>query len=289
MRENRYLRLALMFGDNNASTFNKNYSTTLNFDPTKLAKNMLLDVSGGSSIDGTNIQIWADAAEKQQKFQFIYMGNGLYKIISDRSGKALTVSKNGTNYSSNVYQSTYNGENTQLWKIVKSDINNYYYLVSLYNGRYLDVANGNKSNGTNIRVYVSNNSDSQKFILEQKKYGIDVSHWQSAINYKELYDSQRIDFMIIRAGQETTIKDRQFETNYTNTKKYSIPTGAYLFATAQSVDEAKLEAYYFLSLINGKSFELPVFYDVEAQSSLSKETITEMCNEFYKITSRCRI
>ena len=105
---------------------------------TKVASNMLLDVSGGSVNDGTNVQIWADANEKQQKFEVTYLDNGNYKIICKRSGKALTVSKTGTAYSSNVYQNTYNGASNQLWRIEKN--NNEYYVVSEYNGRYLDVA-----------------------------------------------------------------------------------------------------------------------------------------------------
>ena len=104
----------------------------------KLASNMLLDVSGGSSKDEANVQIWADANEKQQKFEVTYLGNGSYKIICKRSGKALTVAKTGTAYSSNVFQNTYTGASNQLWRIEKN--NGEYYIVSEYNGRYLDVA-----------------------------------------------------------------------------------------------------------------------------------------------------
>ena len=249
---------------------------------TKVASNMLLDVSGGASTDGTNVQIWADANEKQQKFEITYLDNGSYKIICKRSGKSLTVAQNGTTYSSNVFQSTYNGSSRQLWRIEKKT-ENQYYIVSEYNGRYLDVAGGSTENGTNIRAYVPNFSNSQTFVFEQKKYGIDVSHWQNMIDYNSLKKSDSIDFMIIRAGQGTTIKDRQFERNYTETKKYGIPTGVYLFATAQNVEGAKLEANYLLDLLNGKKFELPVFYDVEAQANIDKNTITAMCNEFCKI------
>ena len=249
---------------------------------TKIALNMLLDVSGGSSADGTNVQIWADANEKQQKFEVTYLGNGSYKIICNRSGKALTVSDTGTAYSSNVYQSTYNGASNQLWQIEKKT-DNQYYIVSEYNGRYLDVAGGNTENGTNIRVYVPNFSISQTFIFEQKNYGIDVSHWQNSIDFDALSKSNSIDFMIIRAGHGLNIIDTKFERNYTNAKKYKIPLGVYLYANAQNVDEAIKEANHLVDLIKGKSFELPVFYDVEAQANVDKDTVTAMCNEFCKI------
>lgn len=247
----------------------------------KIASNMLLDVSGGSNIDGANVQIWADANEKQQKFEATYLENGNYKIICKRSGKALTVSETGTEYSSNVYQSTYNEKSNQKWRIEKN--NNEYYIVSEYNGRYLDVAGGSSENGTNIRVYVPNFSKSQIFIFEQKKYGIDVSHWQGNINFDTLSKSQSIDFMIIRAGHGLNINDTKFERNYIMAKNYKIPIGVYLYANAQNIEEARKEANHLVDLIKGKKFELPVYYDVESQENVDINTITAMCNEFCKI------
>ena len=89
--------------------------------------------------------------------------------------------------------------------------------------------------------------------------------------------------MIIRAGHGLNINDTKFERNYTNAKKYGIPMGVYLYANAQTIEEAKQEAYHLLELIKGKKFELPVFYDVEAQEEVDSNIITQMCNEFYKI------
>ena len=247
----------------------------------KIASNMLLDVAGGSNLDGANVQIWADANEKHQKFELTYIGNGNYKILCKRSGKALTVAETGTAYSSNVYQSTYLERSNQKWRIEKN--NNEYYIVSEYNGRFLDVAGGSSENGTNIRVYLPNYSKSQTFIFEQKKYGIDVSHWQNNIDFDALYKSQSIDFMIIRAGQGLNINDKKFERNYTYAKKYGIPLGVYLYANAQNVDEARAEANHLLYLLKGKNFELPIYYDIEAQENVDVNTITAMCNEYCKI------
>ena len=36
-------------------------------------------------------------------------------------------------------------------------------------------------------------------------------------------------------------------------------------------------------MLKGKSFELPVYYDVEAQENVDINTITAMCNEFCRI------
>ena len=248
----------------------------------KLASNMILDVSGGSTLDGANVQIWSDANEKQQKFEVTYIGNGYYKIICKKSGKALTVAEKGNEYYSEVFQSTYTQSSRQLWRIQRKT-DNVYYIIAEYNGRYLDIAGANIENGTDVRAYIPNYTDAQCFIFEQRKYGIDVSHWQNTIDFNTLYYSDTIDFMIIRAGQGTTIKDKQFERNYTEAKKYGIPLGVYLYAKAQTIEDAKKEANNLVNLLKGKSFELPIFYDVEEHENLDKNLITQMCLEFYKI------
>ena len=243
----------------------------------KLASNMVLDVSGASEAENANIQIWADANEKQQKFKFEYAGNGYYKISCVKSEKALTVLKND-----NVVQTTYKGNSNQLWRLEKLQ-GNEFNIVSKYNEKCLNVYWGRSENGTNVDVFEKNNTTSQIFILENKIYGIDVSHWQGVIDFKSLKNSQKIDFMIIRAGQGTNIIDRQFERNYREAKNNNIPLGVYLYAKAQNVQEAREEAYHFLDLIKGKSFELPVYYDVEAHENLDADTIMQICREFYKI------
>ena len=96
-------------------------------------------------------------------------------------------------------------------------------------------------------------------------------------------DYSDIDFMIIRAGHGLNINDTKFERNYTYAKRYGIPLGVYLYANAQNVDEAKAEANHLLNLLKGKKFELPIYYDVEAQENVDINTITAMCNEFYKV------
>ena len=252
----------------------------------KLSTNMILDISEGSIKDGANVQIWADSNVSQQKFEVSNVGAGLYKIISKKSGKALTVNLSGTSNSSNVYQSTYKESSNQLWKIIESEIEGYFYIVSIYNGKYLDVSGGFIDNGTNINVYNSNKTSAQKFAFEKRIYGIDVSHWQSEIDFKTLKNSEKIDFIIIRAGQGSTIKDRQFERNYVEAKKYGIPAGVYLYAKAQTIEDAKKEANNLVEWLKGKKFEMPIFYDIEEHEELDKSVVTSLYMEFYNIIKK---
>ena len=119
--------------------------------------------------------------------------------------------------------------------------------------------------------------------------GIDVSSWQFDIDYATLTSKNNLDFIIMRAGygRNDYQKDVQFEDNYAQAKAYGIPAGVYLYSYATDVAGAQAEAYNMLNWIKGKSFDLPVFYDIEdpTQSGLGKETITAMCEAFCKIIS----
>lgn len=110
-------------------------------------------------------------------------------------------------------------------------------------------------------------------------FGIDVSHHQKEINW-DLVKNYGINFAIIRIGygRNSTQKDNYFERNYSLTKQLKVPIGGYHYSYATDVEGAKLEAENCLNFIQGKSFELPIFYDIEdpSQENLSKETITDM-------------
>ena len=108
--------------------------------------------------------------------------------------------------------------------------------------------------------------------------GIDVSEHQGIIDWNRVKASEKVDFAIIRAGygKEINQVDRQFERNYSECKRLGIPVGAYWYTYAVTADEAKREASVFLRTLAGKSFEYPVAFDIEEQSSLMNAS--EICN-----------
>lgn len=113
--------------------------------------------------------------------------------------------------------------------------------------------------------------------------GIDVSKWQGNIDWQKV----DVDFVIIRAGYSTK-KDAKFETNYAGCKKYKIPCGAYFYSYATTVAEAKAEAKAFLEMIKGKTFEYPVYFDIEdkSQMNLSKTLLTDICVAWCSIVEK---
>ena len=120
-------------------------------------------------------------------------------------------------------------------------------------------------------------SDNQKDI---KAKGIDVSKYQGTIDWKRVKDSG-IDFAILRVGSwnnDGPYVDPTFEENYKNATAEGIKVGAYFYTYAENEDEQNQELELFLSALSGKTFEYPVFVDVEAKclTKLDKTTVSNL-------------
>lgn len=117
-----------------------------------------------------------------------------------------------------------------------------------------------------------------------QKFGIDVSHWQGDFNFARAKSNEGVEFAIIKAGggDAGLYKDSKFETNYKKCEGCGLPKGAYFYGNAKSVAEAKKEAEYFISILSGKKYEYPVFYDVEGRmiTDNDRATLTEIVKAF---------
>ena len=96
------------------------------------------------------------------------------------------------------------------------------------------------------------------------KKGIDVAVHQGKIDW----DKVSVDFAILRAGygREISQKDSKFEENYKGCKDHNIPCGAYWYSYALTEEDAVREAKTCLEAIKGKTFEYPIYFDVEEDS-----------------------
>lgn len=107
--------------------------------------------------------------------------------------------------------------------------------------------------------------------------GIDVSRWQGTIDWKKVKDSG-IQFVIIKAGgsDDGYYTDSKFEENYKGAKAAGLKVGAYYFNGKSFITHAEgiKQAEHFASIIKGKTFEFPVYCDVEVQSPSDKEGTT---------------
>lgn len=99
--------------------------------------------------------------------------------------------------------------------------------------------------------------------------GIDVSRYQGKIDWKQVA-ADGVTFAILQAGygREISQKDPTFETNYAGAKAAGIKVGAYWYSYADTVSRAKQEAATFLKAIEGKEFDLPLFFDQEYEKAI---------------------
>ena len=134
----------------------------------KVKSGMMLDVSGGASKNGTNIQIYNDNESAAQRFNITHISSGWYKICSQSSGKALDVTGAEKKSGVNVQLYDYNGSAAQLWRFISTS-QGYFYIQNKL-GYYLDVEGGKTSNDTNVQVYSKNETDSQKWKPERIVY-----------------------------------------------------------------------------------------------------------------------
>lgn len=97
---------------------------------------------------------------------------------------------------------------------------------------------------------------------------IDLSNHNGNIDFSKA-KSSGVWGVILRAGytgygaSHKKCKDERFESYYTAAKKAGLNVGAYYYSGAMTESFAVDEAKYFLSLLKGKTFELPVYMDVE--------------------------
>lgn len=116
------------------------------------------------------------------------------------------------------------------------------------------------------------------------KHGIDVSKHQGVIDWVKVKASGKVDFTIIRAGfgKLASQKDTKFDRNYEGCVANKIPKGVYWYSYATTVNEAIQEANACLQILNGKTFEYPVYWDFEEKSSLNtgKANVSAMADAF---------
>ena len=118
----------------------------------------VLDVDNGSVSNGANVQLYGANGTIAQKWELRRVGDNAYSIQSVVSGLYLTNDSNG-----NVCQRPQTEDGSQYW--IPSISGGYYILENQLSGKVLDVASGSATDGANIQVYESNQSQAQQFHL----------------------------------------------------------------------------------------------------------------------------
>ena len=92
-----------------------------------------------------------------------------------------------------------------------------------------------------------------------RTFGIDVSHWQGSIDFRQASDAGA-RFVFVKCCQNK-VMDKNFVTNWGNAKKAGIMRGAYCFGDYNQ--PAVAQAQYFAKSLHTDKGELPPVLDIE--------------------------
>lgn len=141
-----------------------------------------------------------------------------------------------------------------------------------YKGKQIAVLPGVEKSGLNSDdFYWDGNRLNCSSAAYTTRFGIDVSSYQGTVDWGKAA-ADGVDFAFVRIGGRGTTTgglytDTRYAQNLDGAMAAGIDTGAYFFAQAITVDEAKEEAAYVLSLLQGHTISGPVVYDWEMLGS----------------------
>lgn len=125
---------------------------------------LALDVAGGSTANGANVQQWQPQGDnaQNQHFDVTDLGNGYYAIRPAHSGKSMDVYGWSTEPGGEIRQWSWNGGAQQQWRIEDAG-NGYYKVISRHSGLVLDVWEWSASNGGDIRQWTDTGGRNQQW------------------------------------------------------------------------------------------------------------------------------
>ena len=117
--------------------------------------------------------------------------------------------------------------------------------------------------------------------------GIDVSHWQNAINWTLVAGAGK-KFAIIKATESTAYVDPRYATNHAAAKAAGLWTGAYHFARpSATANDAVLEADHFAAVVSLGAGDLIPALDLEDNGGLSVTALQAWVTSFLdEVTAR---
>lgn len=103
--------------------------------------------------------------------------------------------------------------------------------------------------------------------------GMDVSEWQSLINWDRVKESGQIEFAFVRVAHGKGM-DTWYDRNLAGANRVGIPVGVYFYSEAKTVAQARRDAKTTINAIKGYKITYPVVIDIEDNSQLSLTTST---------------
>ncbi len=145
-------------------------------------------------------------------------------------------------------------------------------MVQVYNGErsvWIVPQDGVKRNELTKEDFKTDESGAVTYVGSKYKTsrGVDVSSYQGDIDWQQVSDSG-VSFAIIRAGgtyygSGELYEDDNLLKNIDGARAAGLRVGVYFFSQAIDEAEARREASYVVTLLEGRKLDLPVFFDWE--------------------------
>lgn len=106
---------------------------------------------------------------------------------------------------------------------------------------------------------------------ENVSYGIDVSAWQTDVDY-EAVKAEGVEFVLIRMGycySDIYMDDYYFQ-NIENADNAGLDIGVYFYTTANTEEKAREQARWIIKQLDGRQLDYPVAFDWEEWGSFQK-------------------
>ncbi|EFQ56642.1 RICIN domain-containing protein [Streptococcus downei] len=200
-----------------------------------LDTNFGLDINDSNFQNGSNVQLSNNISDSRAIFNIHYLGDGYYKIIHKKSGKAVDAGDGGSKNGANIQLYDDNGSDYQKWIIKPSWNSNSFEIISKKSGLNVDITERNISNGTNIELYEKTTSGAQQFRFisldnDAKRTIADGDyHIVSALDDNMVldvpYNTSEDNTQVQIFTKKTDQNDNQvFKVKYLNNGYYSITT-----------------------------------------------------------------
>lgn len=114
------------------------------------------------------------------------------------------------------------------------------------------------------------------------KRGIDVSHYQGQINWQAVAENPDVNYVYIKATENTGLKDKMFSINLREARRAGIPVGCYHFFSPTAAPAAQLNNLTS-AVPNLKEHDLIPMIDVEVKGKrTSPEELRRRLKVFLK-------
>jgi GH43 family beta-xylosidase len=125
-----------------------------------------LEVAGGSTADGANIQQWTCNGGANQRWRLEDLADDTSRLVNVATGKAADVANCGTADGADIRQWTWLNNTCQRFRLVLTSAGGWVRLVNQNSGRVADVANCGTADGADVRQWTWLNNNCQQWSLQ---------------------------------------------------------------------------------------------------------------------------